>query len=507
MLDRDVGWYEAVATNEHGEARQRVRLEIAEYPRFTKRPDETFIMARKGGRIEAHVVGVPTPEITWYKDWQPLCDTTRIKMRHIEPNIYILSLSDTIIKDAGLYSISARNVAGSVSYSVMVHIEDNEDDYIYKTYGRHPYVRAKNTRYEDKYDFGDELGRGTQGITYHAVERATGHSYAGKIMHGKPEIRPFMLNEMEMMNIMNHRHLIRLHDAYETDRSVTLIMELAAGGELVRDNLLKRDYYRERDIAFYIRQVLWGLEHMHDAGLGHMGLTIKDLLISVVGGSFLKIGDFGLTRRIHTHALSTLDYGMPEYVSPEVVNKEGVGFAHDMWSVGVITYVLLSGHNPFRGANDRETLQRIKEGSWDFSDSIWTHISDEGRDFIKRLLVYSPEERMDVKTALRHPWFFMLDRRASEDEYQISTDRLRHYYNDFRDWYANASCRHYFRRRRLSGCWTHPSKMVYPPGLVYTPETTPEPMPEPRIRTKRVETYSKFLHPEYELGIIQSESQ
>lgn len=283
MLDRDVGWYEAVATNEHGEARQRVRLEIAEYPRFTKRPEETFIMGRKNGRIEAHVVGVPTPEIRWYKDWQPLADTTRIKIRYIEPNVYILSLSDTIIKDAGLYSISARNVAGSVSSSVMVHIEDNEDQYIYKTYGRHPYVRTKQFRYEDKYDFGDELGRGTQGITYHAVERLTGDSYAGKVMYGKPEIRPFMLNEMEMMNILNHRNLIRLHDAYETDRNVTLILELAAGGELVRDNLLKRDYFRERDIAFYIRQTLWGLEHMHEAGLAHMGLTVSCVLLKYEG--------------------------------------------------------------------------------------------------------------------------------------------------------------------------------------------------------------------------------
>lgn len=81
MLDRDVGWYEAVATNEHGEVRQRVRLELAEYPRFTKRPEETFIMGRKNGRIEAHVVGVPHPEIRWYKDWQPLAESSRIKVR------------------------------------------------------------------------------------------------------------------------------------------------------------------------------------------------------------------------------------------------------------------------------------------------------------------------------------------------------------------------------------------------------------------------------------------
>uniref|UniRef100_A0A1I8Q6N2 Obscurin n=1 Tax=Stomoxys calcitrans TaxID=35570 RepID=A0A1I8Q6N2_STOCA len=506
MLDRDVGWYEAVATNEHGEARQRVRLEIAEYPRFTKRPEETFIMARKNGRIEAHVVGVPHPEIRWYKDWQPLAETTRIKMRVLDPNIYVLALSDVILKDRGLYSISARNVAGTVTHSVMVHIEDSEDQYVLHTYGRHPYVRTKNFRFEDKYDIGDELGRGTQGITYHATERSSGDNYAAKIMYGRSEVRPFMLNELEMMNMLNHRNLIRLHDAYDTERNVTLILELAAGGELVRDNLLRRDYFRERDIANYIRQTLWGLEHMHEAGMGHMGLTIKDLLISVVGGDFLKISDFGLARRIHTHALTTLDYGVPEFVSPEVVNKEGVSFSHDMWTVGVITYVLLGGYNPFRGANDRETLTRIKEGHWDFSDSIWTHISDDGRDFIKRLLVYSPEERMDVKTALRHPWFFMLDRKASDEEYLIKTDRLRNYYNDFRDWYGNASCKHYFRRRRLSSCWTHPSKMVYPPGMVYTPEGSPERTPEPKPRTKRVETYSKFLHPDYELGIIQSES-
>lgn len=230
-------------------------------------------------------------------------------------------------------------------------------------------------------------------------------------------------------------------------------------------------------------------------------------MISVVGSNYLKLCDFGLARRINTHHLTTLEYGMPEFVSPEVVNKKVVSFAQDMWSVGVITYVLLSGYNPFRGLNDRETLQRIKEGHWDFSDSIWTHISTEGRDFIKRLLVYNADERMDVHTALKHSWFYMLERDASDDEYRIKSDRLRNYYNNFRDWYANASCKHYFRRRRLSGCWTDPSKMVYPPGLMYTPEPTPEPLPNDKLRGKKKEPYSKFLHPDYEMGLIQSESQ
>lgn len=82
MLERDVGVYEAVATNEHGESRQRVRLEIAEYPRFLRRPGETFIMAHRNGRLEARVIGIPTPEIKWYKDWQPLAESARIKVRN-----------------------------------------------------------------------------------------------------------------------------------------------------------------------------------------------------------------------------------------------------------------------------------------------------------------------------------------------------------------------------------------------------------------------------------------
>lgn len=81
MLERDVGLYEAVATNEHGIARQRVRLEIAEYPEFLRRPDETIVMVRRSGRIEARVIGVPYPDIKWFKDWQPLASSSRIKVK------------------------------------------------------------------------------------------------------------------------------------------------------------------------------------------------------------------------------------------------------------------------------------------------------------------------------------------------------------------------------------------------------------------------------------------
>ena len=152
---------------------------------------------------------------------------------------------------------------------------------------------------------------------------------------------------------------------------------------------------------------------------------LGDLLISHPGGDDLKIGDFGLTRRIG-HQLMTLMYGMPEYVAPEVVNGEGVTYRTDMWSVGIITYILLSGISPFRGINDRETLTKIKEGKWDFDDR-WINISEDGKDFVRNLLMYQWERRFDVHAALNHPWLTYADKTFS-DPYKIPSENLKNYY-------------------------------------------------------------------------------
>lgn len=157
----------------------------------------------------------------------------------------------------------------------MLHIEENDLDYNLHTYSNFNPIRLRNKNYLDFYDLGDEMGRGTQGITYHAVERLNGRNYAAKVMHGRSDFRPWMFNEYEMMNQFCHRKLIGLHDAYEGDESMTLIMELASGGELVKDYLLQREYYTESDIAGFVRQMLEGLKYMHEKGYGHMGLNVS----------------------------------------------------------------------------------------------------------------------------------------------------------------------------------------------------------------------------------------
>ncbi|XP_028138813.2 obscurin isoform X7 [Diabrotica virgifera virgifera] len=506
MLERDAGCYEAVARNEHGEARQRVPLEIAEIPYFIRRPEIDYSMLRGKSKFEARIIGVPYPEIKWYKDWKPLAPSSRIKIAFIEPDITVLTIHDIILKDEGLYSVSARNVAGSTSASAMLYVEENEQDYKMRNYSNISPIKTKKRIYTDFYDIGDELGRGTQGITSHAVERLNGRNYAAKVMYGSGDFRPFMYNELDMLNELRHKKLISLHEAYETEDSLALILELASGGELVRDYLLKMDYYTESDIAGFIRQLLQGLDYMHDRGYAHMGLDLGDLLISHPGGDDLKITDFSLSRRIQHGNFYPLKYGMPEYVSPEVANGDGVGYGQDMWSVGIITYILLSGRSPFRGENDRETLTNIREGRWSFYDEWWSKISLEARDFISKLLVYDAEGRMDIRGALRHPWLERADKKYT-DEFQIRSKYLSDYWRLYREWYDNASCRRWFRRRPLEGAFTHPSKMVYPPGDYDSPRGTPAPLDKtprvPRTWEDQLPTRSPL---NYEIGVIKSES-
>lgn len=281
MLDRDAGLYEAVATNAYGEARQRVKLEVAEHPHFIERPEESIFITRKPGRLQCRVTGYPECEvkylfhitfnydnkfyffpyiqIKWYKDWQPLAPSSRMKMQHILPDTYILVINDIITKDEGLYSVVARNPAGAVSSSAMIHVEDSEDEFAYRTYHRGRTIKPKTTEnnrnFGDYYDLGDELGRGTQGVTYHTVERSSGRSCAAKIMTGRgADLRSRMTAELDIMNQLSHRRLVRLLDAYETPDSMTLVTELAGGGSLV-ESFTRKPHITESEVANYIRQV------------------------------------------------------------------------------------------------------------------------------------------------------------------------------------------------------------------------------------------------------------
>ena len=135
-------------------------------------------------------------------------------------------------------------------------------------------------------------------------------------------------------------------EVYDYKDGMTLISELATGGELL-DVLTSNKYITEIEVARIIQQILEGIEYMHSKSIGHLGLTPLDIMFSRPGGAEIKMADFSLARRIV--GIVKMEYGQPEFVAPEIVNGEGASFASDLWAVGIITYLLLSGVSPFRG--------------------------------------------------------------------------------------------------------------------------------------------------------------
>jgi len=507
----DVGTYECCGVNDYGNMMQPVLIMMAQYPEFIRAPTDVNLIGVNGGKVEAEIYGVPKPEVKWFKDFTPLIETSRVQAHHYPPQTFTLFFEDYITKDEGLYTVTASNICGSISYSIMVRILEDEQEFEWMTYRRTKQIVPRTKGFDKYYHTCEEIGRGTQGVTYfvqqivpieseqsghHAIEEAeskywwlhrsvkkseaptqndamipyrfTGGNFAAKMMHGQ-QYKSWMMNEFEMMNVLHHPRLIRLIEVYDSKDQMTLISELATGGELL-DVVTSEKYITEIEIARIVAQILEGIEYMHSKSIGHLSLTPCDVLFTRPGGSEVKICDFSLAKRIV--GVVKMEHGQPEYVAPEIVNGEGATFASDMWSIGIITYLMLSGVSPFRGQNDRETLQRIQMGDIDFDFELWQNISREAKHFVANLLVYKPEERMSVRQALAHPWLQILKQPGIEisEQYQISTERLRNYYVGLKEWITNASCDFLYRRRPLSGAFTHPSCMVYPPEQEPEPE-------------------------------------
>ena len=384
----DVGTYECFAKNDYGEMSQPVIVVMAQYPEFLKAPTEVNLIGVNGGKIECEIFGVPKPKVVWYKDFHPLKETPRRQAHFYPPQTHTLFFEDYITQDEGLYTVTASNLCGSISYSVIVRILEDEQEYEWMVYRRSKQIIPRTKGFEKFYHTCEEIGRGTQGVTYfvqqivpieadqsghHCVEEAeskywwlhrgvkehaptldpvmvpyrfTGGNFAAKVMHGSGQYKQWMMSEFEMMNVLHHPRLIRLVEVYDYKDGMTLISELATGGELL-DVITSEKYITEIEIARLVQQMLEGIEYMHQKSIGHLGLTPLDILYTRPGGSEIKICDFSLSKRIV--GIVKMDYGQPEYVAPEIVNGEGATFASDLWSCGIITYLLLSGVSPFRG--------------------------------------------------------------------------------------------------------------------------------------------------------------
>lgn len=249
------------------------------------------------------------------------------------------------------------------------------------------------------------LGGGRFGQVHKCVENSSGLTLAAKTIKARSQKeKEVVKNEIQVMNQLNHANLIQLYAAFESRHDIILVMEYVDGGELF-DRIIDENYnLTELDTVLFIRQISEGLQYMHKMYILHLDLKPENILCVSRATNKIKIIDFGLARRYKPREKLRVNFGTPEFLAPEVINYEFVSFPTDMWSLGVITYMLLSGLSPFLGDDDNETLNNILACQWNFEEEEFVDISEEAKDFITRLLVKSKSWRMSAAESLRHPW-------------------------------------------------------------------------------------------------------
>uniref|UniRef100_A0A0N5C6U2 non-specific serine/threonine protein kinase n=1 Tax=Strongyloides papillosus TaxID=174720 RepID=A0A0N5C6U2_STREA len=276
---------------------------------------------------------------------------------------------------------------------------------VWKQYYPQP-VEIKHDSIYDYYDVLEEIGNGAFGVVHRCVEKGTGNTFAAKFVNTISENeKDTVRKEIHVMSELRHPSLINLHDAFEDENQMAMIYEFMSGGELFEKVADDKNRMTEDEARNYMKQICNALKHMHENNFVHLDLKPENIMFTTKKSSQLKLIDFGLTAKLDPKNPVKVTTGTAEFAAPEIASGNPVGYFTDMWSVGVLSYILLSGLSPFGGETDEETLKNVRNCDWNIDDSAFSGISDEAKDFIRRLLIAEPEKRMNIYEALDHPWF------------------------------------------------------------------------------------------------------
>jgi len=273
--------------------------------------------------------------------------------------------------------------------------------------------------FEAKYTIGEELGKGAYATVYKCTNKESGEISAVKVVDKSkagPKDIDDVMHEVNMMKTVGfHAHVVQLKESFDTPKHMFLVLDLLSGGMLF-DRIVQMKHYSEQSASKLIKNFLLALEHIHSKGIMHRDLKPENLLLKYNADPNSKdeshltnvaLADFGLAGRVPGQTCC----GSPSYIAPEVINvgylrtqKEPYDAKCDVWSLGVIAYILLSGKMPFHGRQYKETFQKIVKNQWSFVGDIWEHVTPAAKDFIKTMLTPDPKLRPTAAEALKHPW-------------------------------------------------------------------------------------------------------
>ncbi|XP_044626879.2 serine/threonine-protein kinase 17A [Equus asinus] len=275
-------------------------------------------------------------------------------------------------------------------------------------------IRAavRTESFQERYSLspGRELGRGKFAVVRKCIEKDSGKEFAAKFMRKRrkgQDCRMEIIHEIAVLELaQDNPWVINLHEVYETPSEMILVLEYAAGGEIFDQCVADREEaFKEKDVQRLMRQILEGVRFLHAHDVVHLDLKPQNILLtseSPLGD--IKIVDFGLSRIMKNSEELREIMGTPEYVAPEILSYDPISMATDMWSIGVLTYVMLTGISPFLGDNKQETFLNISQMNLSYSEEEFDAVSESAVDFIKTLLVKKPEDRATAEECLNHPW-------------------------------------------------------------------------------------------------------
>lgn len=234
-----------------------------------------------------------------------------------------------------------------------------------------------------------------------AISKKTCETVAIKIIDKNKEDENFIQqirNEIEIMWHLDHQNILNLLEIHDEPENLFLVYEYFSG-EKLHHRIMEEGPFTEPYSARIIMQILQGVRHMHDAGVCHRDLKPENILIE---GDVVKIAEFSLSRNYKTFMKTSC--GTPEYVAPEILSGKQYTASVDIWSVGVITYVLLCNFPPFYGNTDQEIFEKILRAHYEFPSPDWDSISEEAVDFISNILMLDYFSRPSAGDCLESPW-------------------------------------------------------------------------------------------------------
>ncbi|KAG9271439.1 myosin light chain kinase, smooth muscle isoform X2 [Astyanax mexicanus] len=283
-----------------------------------------------------------------------------------------------------------------------------------------------DVKVKDLYDVEDRLGSGKFGTVFKLIEKATKKVWAGKFIKAySAKEKDNVRQEIGIMNDLHHPKLVQCVDAFEGKTDIVMVLEMISGGELF-ERIIDEDFeLTEREVIKYMLQIVDGVSFIHKKGIVHLDLKPENIMCVNKTGSKIKLIDFGLARRLENAGSLKVLFGTPEFVAPEVINYEAISYPTDMWSIGVICYILVSGLSPFMGDNDNETLSNVTSATWDFEDEAFDEISDEAKDFISNLLKKDMTARLTCEQCFQHPW--LKQDTSNMEAKKLSKERMKKY--------------------------------------------------------------------------------